>query len=344
MEQITLGNRTYAVADRLGRGGTCEVFKLICEQTRETHALKVLLGAQNARRFRREFRSMAKLDHPNIARVFDYGEFQERPCYSMEFIAGGDMKAWLKNEMGIVSTGVGGAPSNENDFRRIVNLFMEICRPLAYIHANRILHRDLKPANIMLTENGEVRLMDFGLIKEMDIIQETLTRTGTFVGTVAYMSPEQGMGRHLDHRSDLYSLGVILYESLSGRLPFLGNSVVQVLMKHINSPPEPPSSINSVIPAVLEKLAMKMLQKEPSARVASADEVIEQLANYMRSDIHTVLETMESLICDDSSSTAIPVTGLFVPGLIGRETEMGLIKGMLGESGQEQTRDCFGLR
>ncbi|MBN1878729.1 tetratricopeptide repeat protein [bacterium] len=327
MEQIKLGNRTYNVSERLGRGGTCEVYKIICDTTQEIHALKVLLGAQNARRFRREFRSMAKLDHPNIARVFEYGEYQERPCYSMEYIAGGDMKAWLKNEMGIVSTGVGGAPSSEGDFKRIVSLFIEICRPLSYIHSNRILHRDLKPANIMLTEKGEVRLMDFGLIKEMDIIQETLTRTGTFVGTVAYMSPEQGMGRHLDHRSDLYSLGVILYESLSGRLPFLGTSVVQVLMKHINSPPETPSSINSAIPASLESLAMKMLQKEPSARVASADEVIDYLGKYLQSDIQTMLETMESLVCDDtSSSSAIGTPGLLVPGLIGREAEMAMIR------------------
>lgn len=327
MERITLGNRCYSLADRLGRGGTCEVFRIVCEETGEVHALKVLLGAQNARRFRREFRSMAKLSHPNIARVYEYGEYQERPCYSMEFIAGGDMKAWLKNEMGIVSTGAGGAPSSEDEFKRIVNLFIEICRPLSYIHANRILHRDLKPANIMLTESGEVRLMDFGLIKEMDIIQETLTRTGTFVGTVAYMSPEQGMGRNLDHRSDLYSLGVILFESISGRLPFLGTSVVQVLMKHINSPPDVPSSINSSIPPLLESLTLKMLQKDPSARVSSADEVIDVLNRYLQSDTSAIIDTMATLICDDTSAGSMAVIpGLLVPGLIGREAEMEIIR------------------
>lgn len=331
MEKIQLGNRTYQVHDRLGRGGTCEVFKIICDQTRDIHALKVLLGSQNARRFRREFRSMARLEHPNIAKVFEYGEYEERPCYSMEFIAGGDMKNWLKQEMGIVSTGTGQAPRTPEDFTRLVKMFVEICEPLSYIHAQKILHRDLKPANIMLTDAGDIRLMDFGLIKELDIIQETLTRTGTFVGTVAYMSPEQGMGRQLDPRSDLYSFGVIMYEALSGRLPFLGNSVVQVLMKHINSPPEPPSSLNSAVPPLLEHLTLSLLQKEPSARLASADEVLDQLMLYLRADPKTIEETME--ISDlgefEPSTTTVGTPGLLVPGLIGREQEMDICRSAL---------------
>ncbi|MBN1296572.1 protein kinase [bacterium] len=329
METIQLGSRTYQVHDRLGRGGTCEVFKIVCDETQDVHALKVLLGSQNARRFRREFRSMARLDHPNIAQVYEYGEYDDRPCYSMEFIAGGDMKNWLRKEMGIVSTGTGQAPSHPDDFKRLVTMFIEICHPLSYIHSKKILHRDLKPANIMLTDTGEIRLMDFGLIKELDIIQETLTRTGTFVGTVAYMSPEQGMGRHLDPRSDLYSFGVILYEALSGRLPFLGSSVVQVLMKHINSPPEPPTTLNPSVPLHLERLTLALLQKEPSARPASADEVLDQLMMYLKSGSMPIMETMESIETGETPDLSMPVTGtpgLLVPGLIGREGEMDIAR------------------
>nr|HPQ40207.1 protein kinase [bacterium] len=331
METIQLGNRTYQVHDQLGRGGTCEVFKIVCDQTQDIHALKVLLGAQNARRFRREFRSMSRLEHPNIAKVFEYGEYQERPCYSMEFIAGGDMKNWLKQEMGVVSTGTGRAPSTPEEFKRLVEMFVEICEPLSYIHSQKILHRDLKPANIMLTDTGEIRLMDFGLIKELDIIQETLTRTGTFVGTVAYMSPEQGMGRQLDPRSDLYSFGVIMYEALSGRLPFLGNSVVQVLMKHINSPPEPPTSLNPVVPPLLERLTLSLLQKEPSARIATAEEVLDQLVLYLRAEPRTIEETMEVLDLSEiePATTSVGMPGLLVPGLIGREQEMDVCRSAL---------------
>lgn len=329
METIKLGNETYSIAERLGRGGTCEVFRLIQQETSEIYALKVLLGSQNARRFRREFRSMSRLEHPSIARVYEYGEYEERPCYSMEFIAGGDMKEWYRNELGIVSTGAGKAPELECDFQAIVDMFLAICKPLSYIHSKKILHRDLKPANIMLTDDGQIRLMDFGLIKELDIIQETLTRTGTFVGTVAYMSPEQGMGRQLDPRSDLYSLGVILYEGLTGRLPFLGTSVVQVLMKHINSPPEKPSLINPHVPPILEQLALSLLQKEPSARPASAEEVLEQLHLYRQGGLVSLDTLQQTMVSDVDHTTTAASPGLLVPGLIGREDEMDLVRGGL---------------
>jgi predicted ATPase/tRNA A-37 threonylcarbamoyl transferase component Bud32 len=332
MESFKLGDLSYRVVDRLGRGGTCEVFQIECLQTQQVYALKVLLSAANARRFRREFRSMTRLNHPNIAKVFEYGEYLERPCYSMEFISGGDMKEWLKNKMGIVSTGYGRAPDTEDEFRRIAGLFVKICLPLCYIHAKKILHRDLKPANIMLTRTGDVKLMDFGLIKEMDIIQETLTRTGMFVGTVAYMSPEQGMGRHLDQRSDLYSLGVILYESLTGRLPFLGTSVVEVLMKHINTPPEPPAKLNPVIPLTLQKLALALLQKEPSDRFPSAELVLEHLNSFLGKDSAIGLETIETVAdAADTDGASVSLHGLLVPGLIGRENQLDMVQSALDD-------------
>jgi serine/threonine protein kinase/tetratricopeptide (TPR) repeat protein len=330
MESIKLGNRIYSVIGKLGRGGTCEVFSIQCERTCENFALKVLQGTHNARRFRREFRSMTKLNHPNIARVYEYGEYEGKPCYSMEYIAGGDMKEWLMNEIGVVSSGSGQAPQTAVDFYKIADKFRSICKPLAYIHSRKILHRDLKPANIMFTEHGDVKLMDFGLIKEMDIIQETLTRTGTFVGTVAYMSPEQGMGRQLDHRSDLYSLGVVMYESLTGRLPFLGSTVVEVLMKHISAEPEPPANVNPKIPDALQKLTMTLLKKDPSERIESADKILDHLNAF--DCLESTTDTIESnVLTDTSTAESYTIQGLLVPGLVGRQKEKEAIRAALNE-------------
>jgi len=311
----------YEIVNKLGQGGNCEVYKIKEHLTDNILALKILIKNQNVLRFKREFRSMVRLDHPNIARVYTFGEFDERACFTMELIEGGDLKRFVrryredKPDIGSL------LPSEDSEFRDIADLFIHICEPLKYIHSRKIVHRDLKPANIMLTEDGQIKLMDFGLIKETDIIQEGLTQTGMFVGTVAYMSPEQGLGRDLDHRSDLYSLGIILYEALTFHLPFKGTSVLEIFMKHIKETPIPPSNFNMNIPPSLERLVLLMLSKEPSRRPNSAGEIIEYLTQFKDTDDRemdfsaTITETAFEI--DETAMGIKP--GLLVPELIGRE-------------------------
>ncbi|MBN1354846.1 protein kinase [bacterium] len=320
----------YEIIEKLGQGGNCEVYKILDASRNQTLALKILLDNQNVLRFKREFRSMSRLEHPNIAKVFDSGEFQNRAYFTMEYIRGGDLKTLMrKSREARILTGCL-VPSENQEFREIADLFIRICEPLQYIHSLRIVHRDLKPANIMLTETGDIKLMDFGLIKETDIIQEHLTRSGMFVGTVAYMSPEQGLGRDLDHRSDLYSLGVVLYEMVTSRTPFKGTGVLDIFMKHIKEPPVPPSVYNQYIPRPLEQLTLALLQKEPSRRPGSAGEVMDYLKRFREPslagmEVTITAETVsEDLI--DTAMAAIP--GLLVPDLIGRDSVLAEFNGV----------------
>ncbi len=331
LSSISPGTRwnDLEIIRKLGQGGTCAVYLARDSLGNET-ALKVLFPSQNTLRFKREFRSMLKLQHPNIVKVHDYGEYRDYVYFTMDYIDGGDLRSYIRSGTALPEQIPG--QKSENRFRDVAETFLRICEPLQYIHDLRIVHRDLKPANIMVTSAGEIQLMDFGLIKEMDLIQETITRTGTIVGTVAYMSPEQGMGKSLDHRSDLYSLGIILYEALTGRLPFTGTNVIQILMQHVNKPPTSPSAIDSDIPRELEHLALRLLNKLPSARPPSIHAVKEILACYLNPDSRTV-ELDQTMVSDLIEMTRtderIVRSGLLAPGLVGRTEETGKINSLL---------------
>lgn len=318
----------YQVIERLGQGGTCRVFKVLDPESQQIRALKVLLDNSNVLRFKREYRSMVRLDHPNIAKVYDYGESGDDIYFTMEFISGGDLKQWLKRSR--QKRQERAFPEKEHEFREIVDLFCRISDPLQYIHLQHIVHRDLKPANIMLTEDNTIKLMDFGLVKETDLIEDALTKTGMFIGTVAYMSPEQGMGRHLDHRTDLYSLGVILYEACTGQIPFHGDNVLNIFMQHIRDNPVPPRKVNPAIPIPLERIILKLLQKQPIERFNSAAELvaelhavfsIDELETSVDRSIRTLLETRNETI---KITDTRPV--LLVPGIIGRDIELKLLR------------------
>ncbi len=331
--KISPGNSwgTFNILKKLGQGGTCEVFCVEEPTYPEPVALKILLENQNVLRFKREFRSMSRLDHPNIAKVYHFGEFDERVYYTMEFIRGGDLKTVFQTST-VDSDTMSEVPQTKPAFHNLVELLIEICEPLKYIHSKRIVHRDLKPANIMRTETGQVKLMDFGLIKEKDILQETLTQTGTFVGTVAYMSPEQGMGKSLDHRSDIYSLGVIFYEALAGRLPFIGASILQIFMKHINEPPVPPSEFNQNIPRELEYLVLRMLQKEPARRPSTVIEVSDELKQWLHPTRMVEPEVVSATAVLDFRAAVMDTIAkpvLFVPGVIGRDGVLNDLKSEL---------------
>ena len=279
----------FHIINKLGKGGTCTVYKAIDIKTGKIVALKMLLEDQSVLRFKREFRSMSRLEHPNIANVYTYGEYENQAYFTMEFIEGGDLKEHFRKAQFKRENSGRQLPANNEEFKQIISLFCKICEPLEYIHSKKIVHRDLKPANIMMDINSNIKLMDFGLIKETDIIQESLTRTGKFVGTVAYMSPEQGLGRTIDHRCDLYALGVILYEVFTCRLPFVGSSILEVFMKHIKEPPIPPRNLNPNISEELEELILRLIRKEPVGRPSSASDVKYQLLNLIGESTHKII-------------------------------------------------------
>ena len=327
----------------LGRGGNCEVYKALDSSRQGTVALKILIDAQNVMRFKREFRSMSRLDHPNIAQVYDYGEYAERAYFTMEYIEGGDLKQRIRKGKNGSGSAERKVPITSDDFNEIKELFVKICEPLEYIHSRKIIHRDLKPANIMLTQDSQIKLMDFGLIKEADILQESLTQTGAFVGTVNYMSPEQGMCRNLDHRTDIYSLGIILYEMLTGQLPFTGTGIMDMFMKHIQEKPEPPRNLNRAIPVELEQVTLQMLSKQPAERPNSVGEIVKILQGTVEPVLIDDDQTVTISFMPESSVTLSmpkPRSGFLEPGLIGRE---GLLQDFIELIPTDLGSPCSGL-
>jgi serine/threonine protein kinase len=212
-------------------------------------------------RFQREAKVVAMLRHPNIIQVYDFDYAEEFKVYYMvmEFIDGPTLKEHLLQ----LAEEEKGVPTEE-----AVHIVISIANALDYAHQRGMVHRDIKPANVMFNEDGQVILTDFGIAKMVDMAG--LTASGAMVGTPAYMAPEQGMGQAGDERSDIYSLGVVLYELVTGQLPFDADTFMGVVLKHINEPLIPPSEINPDVPAEIERVVMKTLAKEPAERYQTA--------------------------------------------------------------------------
>src|SRR5260221_6735155 len=216
-------------------------------------------------RVHREAQSTAKLgDHPNVVTVFDIGEENGRQYIVSQYMGGGSLTDLLerseKHRLGV---------------ERSVQLAEQIAGALAHAHQHGVVHRDVKPGNVWLGDDGSAKLGDFGLAIALD--RSRLTTEGTMIGTVAYMPPEQATGRDVDARADIYSLGCVLYEMLTGSPPFLGDSAVTVISQHLNTPPVRPTWQNPEIPQGLEALILEMLAKAPEDRMASARDVVERL-------------------------------------------------------------------
>ncbi len=261
----------YKILAKLGEGGMGAVYKAYDLANKRTVALKFALSniiseEVGLRRFEREIRAISRLSHPNITAVYDSGRSNGNIFYAMEFIDGSELKDYIRTEN----------LSEQERFDRIFNSTAQVLRALSYIHSQRIIHRDLKPSNIMVAKDHIAKIMDFGLAK--DIASKTMvTASGLVVGTADYMSPEQGSGKTLDQRTDLYSLGVILYEISTGRKPFSGDGPIQVIIKHIQEPPIPPRKYNSSITPMFEEIILKLMEKSPIDRFQTADETIEAL-------------------------------------------------------------------
>jgi serine/threonine-protein kinase len=217
-------------------------------------------------RFRREAQAAANLSHPNIVPVFDWGEDGGTYFIVMEFIDGQPLSAVLRS--------TGAMPPD-----RVADIGSHVAAALAYAHRHGVVHRDVKPGNVLITDDGLVKVTDFGIARAVNT-EESLTQTGAVMGTATYFSPEQAEGIGVDSRSDIYSLGVVLYEMVAGRPPFLGESPVAVASKHVRDQPPPLHELASTVPADLEAVIMKAMAKSPDQRYATADDLRSDLLRF----------------------------------------------------------------
>ena len=256
----------YELAERIGVGANAYVYAAIDRRTGDRVALKLLLPAfaddpEFVTRFRREARAALSLAHPNVVRVLDFGT--DGDAYlAMELVRGGDLSRRLMR---------GALPVAE-----AVRVGMRVADALEAAHAHGLVHRDVKPQNILLDEDGEPKLADFGVARAMWLTQ--LTRTNVIFGSPHYISPEQARGVRVDERADVYGLGVVLYEMLAGRPPFVGDSPVAIALQHVNERPAPLRSIRPDVPRALEAVVHRALAKDPRARYQSARELGAALA------------------------------------------------------------------
>ena len=273
----------YRVIERIGRGGMADVYKGYQSGLDRFIAIKVLHGFLSddgdfVGRFQREARAIAALRHPNVVQVFDFDRHEDQYYMVMEYIDGPSLKARLQE---IQSSG------QKLSDGETLGIFKGLGAAIDYAHAHGVIHRDIKPANVMFNSEGEVVLTDFGIAHMVG--GSRYTTTGSVAGTPTYMAPEQGRGLPGDERSDIYSLGVILFEAVTGQVPYDGDTPFSVIMKHVNDPLPRPSRIANVRPAV-EKVVLKALEKDPALRYQTAGDLARSLEIALVSHESTVVE------------------------------------------------------
>ncbi|CAM5743441.1 Serine/threonine-protein kinase PknD [Streptomyces alboniger] len=264
-----VGDGRYRLTRRLGRGGMAEVFAAEDVRLGRTVAVKLLRAdlaedPTSKARFTREAQSVAGLNHHAIVAVYDSGEDfvggQSVPYIVMEIVEGRTIRDLLLNAE---------APGPE----QALIIVSGVLEALAYSHQHGIVHRDIKPANVIITHNGAVKVMDFGIARALHGASTTMTQTGMVMGTPQYLSPEQALGKAVDHRSDLYATGCLLYELLALRPPFTGETPLSVVYQHVQDIPTPPSEVSEAVPPELDGLVMRSLAKEPDDRFQTAEEM-----------------------------------------------------------------------
>jgi len=254
----------YRIINQIGKGGMANVYKAYQPSMDRYVAIKVLPSQlaeskEFVQRFHQEARIIANLEHPHILPVFDYGESEGVAYFVMRYLDAGTLRDRME----------AGRPLPMNEIDRI---FTQLADALSYAHGRGIVHRDLKPANALIDSQGNLFLTDFGIAKILESASPRLTQTDAIMGTPAYISPEQAQSRPVDQRSDIYSLGIILYEMVTGSVPFVADTPLAVILKHVSDPLPLPSIIKPDIPVPIEQVILKALAKNPSDRFATAAE------------------------------------------------------------------------
>jgi serine/threonine-protein kinase len=267
----TLFDGRYNIVRKLGSGGMADVYLAEDQELGRRVAIKILNNRyanddQFIERFRREAKNAAALNHPNIVSIYDRGEAADTYYIAMEYLDGRTLKELV--------VGRGPAPVNV-----AVEYARQVLSGLRFAHRHGIVHRDIKPHNVLVDREGRVKVTDFGIARAGT---SQMTEAGSIVGTAQYLSPEQARGTEVDQRSDLYSLGVVLYELLTGQTPFDGDTPVEIAMKHLSATPRPPSQIRRDVPRELDMVVMRALAKDPAQRYQNADEMEADLERVLR--------------------------------------------------------------
>ncbi|NLP46628.1 MAG: Stk1 family PASTA domain-containing Ser/Thr kinase [Epulopiscium sp.] len=261
-----LGNR-YEIIEKIGAGGMSIVYKARCNKLQRYVAIKILreefiTDEEFVKRFRIEAQAAASLSHPNIVNVYDVGNEKDIYYIVMEYIQGKTLKQWIQ-EKGILSS------------KEILNIAIPIANALNHAHKHHIIHRDIKPQNILVTDEGMVKVTDFGIARATT--NSTVTAMGNAIGSVHYFSPEQARGGYVDEKSDIYSLGITMYEMATNTLPFQADSPVSVALQHINEDLPKPSTINENLAKSLEGIIIKATQKRPELRYQTVEELLKDM-------------------------------------------------------------------
>src|SRR5580704_18027161 len=283
----TIVDDRYRIVSRLGSGGMADVFLAEDEQLGRKVALKLLYQrfAEDpgfVERFRREAQAAAGLQHPNVVSVYDRGSFDGTYYIAMEYLPGRSLKQLIRDEAPLEPV-------------RAIDITLQILKAARFAHRRGVIHRDLKPHNVIVDSADQAKVTDFGIARAG---ASDMTETGSIMGTAPYLSPEQAQGHAVSAPSDLYSVGIVLYEMLTGRVPFDGESPVSIALKHVSEAPIPPSQFNPEIPSALEQVVLWSLNKDPADRPADADQFImalEQVREALSAPAGEVTASMRAL-------------------------------------------------
>ena len=294
-----LDNR-YEILEMIGSGGMAQVYRARCHRLNRLVAVKILRSdlardADFRRRVHDESQAVAMLSHPNIMSVYDVSRSGDIEYIVMELIDGITLKQYMKQKGTL-------------NWREALHFITQIMKGLSHAHSRGIIHRDIKPHNIMVLRDGSVKVADFGIARLASSAQSTITQEA--LGSVHYISPEQAKGSRVDARSDIYSAGVVLYEMITGRLPYEGESAVSVAIQHINSMPLSPRELNPDIPEALEAITLKAMAPNPDNRYSSADEMLTDLEEFRKNpNINFDYQPQVSELLPDEPTRRMPLNG-----------------------------------